>query len=149
MDSFHAVSMNGCLTDWLIDWLIHSFIHWFYRWEGHETNEVGKDKATGVVRVRINPKFYRPSEKVGIFTLDCKTLAFQQHFVSFRITHVTEQYICYLSLRNRFCVTLVGSYSHWQFSHILFSTYATVIGIYIACTCAVTLFSLCFAFSSC
>ncbi|XP_071785327.1 GDP-mannose 4,6 dehydratase-like [Asterias amurensis] len=31
-------------------------------WEGTGVNEVGKDKATGVVRVRIDPKFYRPTE---------------------------------------------------------------------------------------
>ncbi|KXS14355.1 GDP-D-mannose 4,6-dehydratase [Gonapodya prolifera JEL478] len=31
-------------------------------WEGEEENEVGKDKATGVVRVRVDPKYYRPAE---------------------------------------------------------------------------------------
>jgi len=31
-------------------------------WEGTGVNEVGKDKATGVVRVRINEKYYRPTE---------------------------------------------------------------------------------------
>lgn len=27
-------------------------------------NEIGKDSATGIVRVRINPKYYRPTEVV-------------------------------------------------------------------------------------
>jgi GDP-D-mannose dehydratase len=31
-------------------------------WEGKEENEVGKDKATGKVRVRIDPRYYRPTE---------------------------------------------------------------------------------------
>ena len=35
------------------------------RWEGEGVNEVGKDKATGVVRVKVNPKFYRPTEVVS------------------------------------------------------------------------------------
>ena len=32
-------------------------------------NEVGKDKATGVVRVRVNPKYYRPTEVVRVTPL--------------------------------------------------------------------------------
>jgi len=32
------------------------------QWEGSGVNEVGKDKATGTVRVRVNPKYYRPTE---------------------------------------------------------------------------------------
>ena len=35
-------------------------------WEGNGVNEVGKDKATGVVRVKINPKYYRPTEVVRL-----------------------------------------------------------------------------------
>lgn len=31
-------------------------------WEGKEDNEIGIDKATGKVVVRVNPKFYRPAE---------------------------------------------------------------------------------------
>jgi GDPmannose 4,6-dehydratase len=31
-------------------------------WEGEGVNEVGKDKATGVVRVEISPSYYRPTE---------------------------------------------------------------------------------------
>lgn len=40
-----------------------------YRWEGEGVNEVGKDKATGVVRVRVNPKYYRPTEVVRVIPL--------------------------------------------------------------------------------
>ena len=25
-------------------------------------NEIGRDKATGIVRVKVNPKYYRPTE---------------------------------------------------------------------------------------
>ncbi|RUS86964.1 hypothetical protein EGW08_005289 [Elysia chlorotica] len=31
-------------------------------WEGSGANEIGKDQATGEVIVKINPKFYRPTE---------------------------------------------------------------------------------------
>lgn len=31
-------------------------------WEGEGVNEVGKDKATGKVLVKVNPKFFRPAE---------------------------------------------------------------------------------------
>jgi GDPmannose 4,6-dehydratase len=31
-------------------------------WQGHGDNEIGVDKATGVVRVKVNPIFYRPAE---------------------------------------------------------------------------------------
>jgi GDPmannose 4,6-dehydratase len=37
----------------------------FCRWEGEGLNEVGKEKATGIVRVRIKEKFFRPSEVVS------------------------------------------------------------------------------------
>ncbi|XP_053402372.1 GDP-mannose 4,6 dehydratase-like isoform X2 [Mercenaria mercenaria] len=39
-------------------------------WEGEGKDEVGKDKATGDVLVRINPKFYRPTE-VDYLQGDC------------------------------------------------------------------------------
>jgi len=31
-------------------------------WEGKGDEEVGKDEATGSIRVKVNPKFYRPTE---------------------------------------------------------------------------------------
>ncbi|XP_071508492.1 LOW QUALITY PROTEIN: GDP-mannose 4,6 dehydratase-like [Diadema antillarum] len=31
-------------------------------WEGKGTDEVGKDSKSGAVRVRVNPKYYRPTE---------------------------------------------------------------------------------------
>jgi len=37
------------------------------RWEGEAEKEVGKDKATGVVRITVDPKYYRPTEVVGSF----------------------------------------------------------------------------------
>lgn len=35
-------------------------------WEGKGINEVGKEKDTGIVRVKINPKYFRPTEVVSI-----------------------------------------------------------------------------------
>ena len=40
-----------------------------YRWEGEGVSEVGKNKATGEVLVRVNPRFYRPTEVVSTFGL--------------------------------------------------------------------------------
>ncbi|XP_059477391.1 GDP-mannose 4,6 dehydratase [Neocloeon triangulifer] len=31
-------------------------------WEGEGVNEVGKEKVSGIVRVRVNPKYFRPTE---------------------------------------------------------------------------------------
>jgi len=31
-------------------------------WEGEGSDEIGKDKETGNVLIKVNPKFYRPSE---------------------------------------------------------------------------------------
>jgi len=31
-------------------------------WEGQGDNEIGKEKGTGIVRVQVNPKYYRPTE---------------------------------------------------------------------------------------
>lgn len=34
------------------------------KWEGEGVNEVGRDEQTGKVLVRINPKYFRPTEVV-------------------------------------------------------------------------------------
>ena len=34
-------------------------------WEGTGLDEVGKEKIKGIVRIRIDPKFFRPSEVVS------------------------------------------------------------------------------------
>ena len=36
----------------------------FYSWEGEGEDEKGIEKATGKIRVTINPKYYRPTEVV-------------------------------------------------------------------------------------
>lgn len=37
----------------------------FRSWEGEGPNEIGKDKSNGKVVVKVNPKFYRPTEVVS------------------------------------------------------------------------------------
>ena len=32
------------------------------KWEGENENEIGRDAATGEVRVRVDPQYYRPAE---------------------------------------------------------------------------------------
>ena len=39
-------------------------------WEGSAESEVGREADTGIVRVRVNPKFYRPAE-VEFLQGDC------------------------------------------------------------------------------
>ena len=34
-------------------------------WEGEGVNEVGKEKDSGIVRVKVNEKYYRPTEVVS------------------------------------------------------------------------------------
>lgn len=34
-------------------------------WDGEGVNEVGKEKDTGIVRVKVNPKYFRPTEVVS------------------------------------------------------------------------------------
>lgn len=36
------------------------------RWEGKGEEEKGRDRATGKVRVEVDPKYYRPTEVVSI-----------------------------------------------------------------------------------
>lgn len=36
-------------------------------WEGSGTEEVGKEKNTGTVRVKVNGKYFRPTEVVCTF----------------------------------------------------------------------------------
>ena len=44
-----------------------------FRWEGTGVNEIGRDKATGEMRVKVNPKYYRPTEVVSIARLMVKS----------------------------------------------------------------------------
>ena len=34
-------------------------------WEGKGESEVGKERDTGIVRVKVNPKYFRPTEVVS------------------------------------------------------------------------------------
>lgn len=36
-------------------------------WEGKGIDEVGKEEFTNIVRVRVNPKYFRPTEVVSTF----------------------------------------------------------------------------------
>lgn len=46
---------------------VYIVIYYFFSlsWEGEGVNEVGKNKTTGDILVRVNPKFYRPTEVVS------------------------------------------------------------------------------------
>lgn len=33
-----------------------------FRWQGEGVEEVGVEKGTGIVRIKVSPKFYRPTE---------------------------------------------------------------------------------------
>lgn len=38
-----------------------------FRWEGKDEKEVGRCQETGVVHVKVDPKYYRPTEVVSRF----------------------------------------------------------------------------------
>lgn len=35
-------------------------------WDGEGVNEIGKEEGTEMIRVKINPKYFRPTEVVSI-----------------------------------------------------------------------------------
>ena len=39
------------------------------RWEGEGVEEVGIEEGTDIVRVKVNPKFYRPIEVLNIIII--------------------------------------------------------------------------------
>ena len=47
-------------------------------WEGEGENEVGKEKDTGIIRIKVDPKFYRPAEVVSILFLNKASLSFEK-----------------------------------------------------------------------
>ncbi len=36
------------------------------RWQGEGVNEIGKEKDSGIVRITVNPKYFRPTEVVSL-----------------------------------------------------------------------------------
>lgn len=39
-----------------------AFSLFFFRWEGEGVDEIGRDKDTKTIRVKVNAKYYRPTE---------------------------------------------------------------------------------------
>lgn len=39
-------------------------------WEGAGLKEVGKESHTGIVRVKVNAKYFRPTEVVSLIQID-------------------------------------------------------------------------------
>lgn len=39
------------------------------KWEGEGINEIGQDVQTGQILVRVNPKYFRPTEVVSIYCM--------------------------------------------------------------------------------
>lgn len=50
-------------------------------WEGEGIDEVGKEKETGIVRVKVNPKYYRPTEVVSDCDCNLHALIDYHHLV--------------------------------------------------------------------
>ena len=48
----------------------------FNRWEGTGENEVGKEKDTNIVRIKIDSKYYRPTEVVSFDILYFNSIFF-------------------------------------------------------------------------
>ena len=45
-------------------------------WEGNGIDEIGKDKETGIIRVKVNPLLFRPAEVENLLgdSTDAKTI---------------------------------------------------------------------------
>lgn len=41
------------------------------KWEGEGVNETGQDAQTGQILVKVNPKYFRPTEVVCISLIKC------------------------------------------------------------------------------
>lgn len=67
VDCVSDVCLFNLLSDMLLCFILCVTV---CRWEGEGVNEVGKNKATGDVLVRVNPKFYRPTEVVSNFEVE-------------------------------------------------------------------------------
>ena len=48
-------------------------------WEGSGLDEVGREKESGIIRVRVNPRYFRPAEVVSICTRMLASLYFSTH----------------------------------------------------------------------
>ena len=63
----------------------------FLSWQGKGENEKGIEKATGKVRVVVDPKYYRPTEVVSLSCYMCYSLVYAlrlaviAHYVTLRI----------------------------------------------------------------
>lgn len=42
--------------------MLTGYFFTLYSWEGEGVHEVGKEEDTGIVRVRVSSKYYRPTE---------------------------------------------------------------------------------------
>lgn len=47
------------------------------RWEGKDEQEIGRCQETDVVHVRVDPKYFRPTEVVSQFTASAEFLHFE------------------------------------------------------------------------
>jgi GDPmannose 4,6-dehydratase len=55
-----ATNETNTVRDWIR--FCFAYIEREIVWEGKDENEIGKDRKTGKVLIRVNPKFFRPSE---------------------------------------------------------------------------------------
>ena len=62
------------------------------RWQGSDVNEIGLDKATGKVRVKINSKYYRPTEVVSL-----QKLIYYLYICRFKLTFGSQTFILFLN----------------------------------------------------
>ena len=96
----HSVRLSVCLS--VGEFTLLFSIFRFFRWEGKGMEEVGKDKATGVIRVRVDPKFYRPTEVVSALSLSvCLSVQVSVHlFILFLCDSLRQDIRIRDTLRN-------------------------------------------------
>ena len=63
-------------------------------WEGEGVDEIGRDKATGVVRVRVDPRFYRPTEVVNTCTINSLLLQHVNFTTPTPSRYIMSRFLC-------------------------------------------------------
>ncbi|KAK3542415.1 hypothetical protein QTP86_025811 [Hemibagrus guttatus] len=61
MSVWLCVELSVCLS-LCLSILLYVTIFISHRWEGKNENEVGRCQETGVIHVKVDPKYYRPTE---------------------------------------------------------------------------------------
>lgn len=71
------------------------------KWEGSGLDEVGKEEETGIVRVRVDEKYFRPTEVVSfillnfmLFDITFKFIRFLNISIGWKLENILKAHFC-------------------------------------------------------